>query len=122
MAKGIYVKFEGLSELQKKLLNAAEPGALKRVVRKNGSELQQKMEREAVFTRGYSHGATQQSISLQIADGGETAKVGPETDYSPYLEYGTRFMEAQPFVVPAFDAQKDVFHRDIEQLVKKLLK
>lgn len=122
MAKGIHIKFEGLTELQKKLLNAAEPGALKKVVRQNGAELQQRMQRGAVFTKGYSTGATQQNISLHIADGGDTAKVGPETEYSPYVEYGTRFMAAQPFVKPAFDAQKDIFHRDVEKLVRKLLK
>lgn len=121
MAKGIHIRFEGLTELQEKLINAKDPGAIKRVVRKNGAELQSKMQREAVFVKGYSKGETQQSISLQITDGGSTAKVSPGTDYSPYLEYGTRFMEAQPFVVPAFDAQKDIFHKDIEKLVKKLL-
>lgn len=120
--KGVHIKFEGLTELQKKLLNAAEPGALKKVVRQNGAELQQRMKREAVFTGGYSQGDTEQSISLHITDGGDTARVGPETEYSPYVEYGTRFMEAQPFVVPAFDAQKDIFHRDVEKLVEKLLK
>lgn len=114
---GAYIKLEGVAELQKKLRNVANPDEIKRIVRKNGADLQQRMHCEAVFTKGYSTGATQGSISLKIADGGETAVVGPEMDYSEYLEYGTRRMEPQPFVEPSFDAQKDLFLRDIEKLI-----
>ncbi|MDT2640464.1 hypothetical protein P7D31_10090 [Enterococcus dongliensis] len=35
-----------------------------------------------------------------------------------YLEYGTRFMEAQPFMGPAYRAQKEIFKRDMDRLVK----
>lgn len=119
---GVKIKVEGVTELQKKLLDAAKPGALEKVVRQNGAEMQQRMQREAVFTRGYSTGATQQSISLQITDGGNTAEVGPETEYSEYIERGTRFMEPQPFVTPALDVQKNIFLRDIDRLIKSRLK
>lgn len=119
---GIKITFEGLTELKKKMLDAAEPGGVARVVRKNGAELQQRMKREAVFTKGYSTSATQQSISLQITDGGNTAEVGPETEYSEYVERGTRYMEPQPFVRPAFDVQKNIFLRDIDRLIKSRLK
>lgn len=36
----------------------------------------------------------------------------------PYVEYGTRFMEAEPFVNPAFEKQAPIFIKDIEDLVK----
>jgi hypothetical protein len=34
------------------------------------------------------------------------------------LEYGTRFMEAQPFVKPAYEVQKEQFKKDLDKLVK----
>ena len=40
------------------------------------------------------------------------------TDYSAYVEYGTRFQSAQPFVKPAYNVQKGVFIKDLERLLK----
>ena len=47
-----------------------------------------------------------------------TAAVGPTTDYSPYVEYGTRFMQAEPFVKPSWEEQKELFKKDMDKLVK----
>ena len=47
-----------------------------------------------------------------------TAEVEPTADYAPYVEYGTRFMEAQPYLKPAFDDQKEKFKRDMKKLVE----
>jgi HK97 gp10 family phage protein len=35
-----------------------------------------------------------------------------------YLEYGTRFMDAQPFVRPAYNEQKAKFIRDMNKLTR----
>jgi hypothetical protein len=34
------------------------------------------------------------------------------------LEYGTRYMDAQPFVKPAHEEQAQKFKRDLDKLVK----
>ena len=47
-----------------------------------------------------------------------TAESGPTTEYSPYLEYGTRFMSKQPFVKPALEEQEKKFNADMQKLVK----
>jgi len=47
-----------------------------------------------------------------------TAHVGPTTDYSPYVEYGTRFMRAEPAVRPAFEEQVPIFKQDMEAIMK----
>jgi HK97 gp10 family phage protein len=112
------LKVDGLEELQKKLKDNVTLDDVKRVVRHHGSELQQRIQDNADFSRGYQTGETKRSISLEIQDGGMAAEAGPETDYSPYVEYGTRFMEAQPFVRPAFDEQKELFKKDMQKLVK----
>lgn len=112
------IKVIGLEELEAKLKDNCSMNDVKRVVKQNGSELQDKMQDKADFTRGYATGETKRSIGLDVTDGGFTAEVGPTTEYSEYLEYGTRFMSAQPFVSPALDEQKTQFFSDMEKLVR----
>jgi HK97 gp10 family phage protein len=112
------IKITGLDKLQKALKDNVTMDDVKRVVRHHGAELQQNMQDKADFKMGYQKGDTKRSISLDFKEGGMTAVVGPETDYSPYVEHGTRFMEAQPFVKPAFDEQKGKFKSDMQKLMK----
>lgn len=112
------IKVEGLEKLMKALKDNVTMDDVKRVVRHNGSQLQEKMQNKADFKKGYQTGTTKRSIGLEIQDGGFTAEVGPETEYSPYLEYGTRYMEAQPFVRPAHEEQAEKFKQDMQRLVK----
>lgn len=112
------IKVDGLDKLQKALKSNVNLDDVKRVVRHNGQQLQDKIQKNADFDKGYQTGATKRSVGLEIKDSGFTADAGPETEYSPYVEYGTRFMEAQPFVRPAFDEQKAKFKSDMQKLVK----
>lgn len=112
------VRITGINELRIGLQKKMNLDAVKRVVKKNGADLQSKMVREAEFDKGYQTGTTKRSIGLEVSDGGLTSTVEPGTEYSPYLEYGTRFMEAQPFVSPAFNTQKEKFKNDMDKLVK----
>lgn len=112
------IEVVGLDKLEKRLKANATMNDVKKVVRTNGAQLQRKMVSNADFTRGYATGTTKRSIGLEMTDGGFTAEVRPETEYSPYLEYGTRFMDAQPFVRPALNEQKKQFFSDMKKLVR----
>lgn len=112
------VKIEGLDKLKKALKENVTMEDVKKVVHHNGSQMQQKIQKNADFKKGYATGQTKRSIGLEMTDGGFTAEVEPTTAYSPYLEYGTRFMDAQPFVKPGYDAQKEKFKKDMEKLVR----
>lgn len=124
------IKIDGLDKLQKALKDSMSLDDVKDAVRKNGSQLQKKVQKNANFHGHYEWvagkgkvfkkptGQTKRSIGLEIKDAGFAAEVEPTTDYSPYLEYGTRFMEAQPFVGPAFDEQSAKFKKDMQRLVK----
>lgn len=112
------LKVIGLDELETGIKAKLNLDAAKRVVKQNGAELQEKMERKADFKKGYQTGTTKRSIALEMKDEGLTAQVEPGTEYSPYLEYGTRFMDAQPFVKPAYEEQKVQFKADMQRLVK----
>lgn len=112
------LKINGLKELNKKLSDIKQMEQAKAIVKVNGAELNQKMVKNAVFTRGYSTGQTKRSIHLTMSDDDMTAKVQPTTEYAPYVEHGTRFMSAQPFVKPSFNQQKEIFKNDLRKLVK----
>lgn len=115
------VKLVGMDRLTAKLeYCGANRDAVKTVILKNGNQLNEKMKTNMRFayTKGYSHGGTAGSVNTVITDGGMTAEVGPTTDYSMYVEYGTRFMEAEPAVKPAFDEQVPVFISDMKALVR----
>ena len=124
------IKIDGLDELEKKLKANVTLNDVKRVVKENGAELRKKMKKKADFHGHYEYengrglvfkkptGTTKRSIGLEIKDGGFTAESGPTTEYSEYLEYGTRFMEAQPFVRPALEEQAVQFKKDMQDLVR----
>lgn len=112
----IYI--QGIKGLQDKLKKNVQMSDVKRVVKKNGAEMARKMVTNADFDKGYQTGTTKRSINLEMENSGLTASAGATTEYAEYLEYGTRFMEAQPFVKPAFDEQKEKFKKDMSKLTK----
>lgn len=112
------MKFAGLDELQRGLIKRSHLEAAKTAVAKNGSRLQAKIQENANFKKGYQTGTTKRSVGLILTDSGLTAKSGATTHYAEYLENGTRFMEAQPFVRPAFNVVKGQFNSDLRKLVR----
>lgn len=112
------VDIKGLDKLQKKLKKNCTLDDVKTVVKQNGIEMQNKTVKNAVFTKGYSTGTTKRSIRGETRDDGFTYAEGPTTHYAPYVEFGTRFMDAQPFVRPAFKQQVPMFKSDMKKLVK----
>ena len=112
------IKIDGLEELEKKLKDCYSMEAVKKTVKTNGKKLQENIQRNADFTKCYQTGATKESVGLEITDDGFTAESGATTEYAPYLEYGTRFMDAQPFIRPAFEEQSKQFQKDLQRLMK----
>lgn len=49
-------------------------------------------------------GRLRNSIGHQVS--GDQVAVGTNVEYSPYIEYGTVFQKAQPFLRPALDAKR----------------
>lgn len=112
------IEIKGTGKLLEKLDKLQRMDVVKKIVKVNTAELQGLMQDKAVFKGGYSKGQTRQSILMDIAEDGFKGTVGPGTFYSPYLEYGTRFMNARPFVRPAFDIQQKKFIEDMKAFMK----
>lgn len=125
----VEVKIEGLSALVQKL-NALKytVSKISSVVKKNGAELQQQTQKNMLEEyKGHYEGkkfvkptgATRRSVAVEIKDNGMTAVVAPNTSYFPYLEYGTRFMEARPTLGPAFKRVSPIFIEDIKRIINE---
>lgn len=114
------VRIIGLEAVVDAVREQLDLEAVKTVIAQNTSKLQEGMMRQTYdsFKKGYSVGDTRRTIELSIEDGGLTGKVEATTKYSEYVEYGTRFMEAEPFVRPSFQRQAVKFKRDIDKLVR----
>lgn len=122
-------KIEGLSALVQKFNALKYTGSqIRSVVKKNGAELQQQTQKNMLEEyKGHYEGkkfvkptgATRRSAAVEIKDNGMTAVVAPNTSYFPYLEYGTRFMEARPTLGPAFKRVSPIFIEDIKRIINE---
>lgn len=118
------VKIIGLDDLEKRLKANATLADVKKVVKQNTLELQKAVVRnagESTFNKGYFTGNLKQDVSangFKMEDGGLTGNVGTTVDYGPYLEHGTRFMAAEPFVKKPLEDQKKQFLADMKKLTK----
>lgn len=108
------IKIVGIEKLQKKLKQNVQLDDVKRVVKHNGAQMQAKAQQNAPVDTG----TLKRSIGLDIKDAGMTAEVQPTAEYGGYVELGTRFMEAQPYLKPAFNEQKEKFRKDMNKLVR----
>nr|DAY77928.1 MAG TPA: putative tail component [Caudoviricetes sp.] len=119
------IKLEGMEKFQVKLKKNVQMSDVKRVVKANGAALQEAAQRKAPVGTpqstgipGYVGGTLKRSIVLEIRDGGLTAEVEPTAEYATYVEHGTRFMNAQPYMRPSYNQQKEKFKSDMKKLVR----
>ena len=75
----------------------------------------------------YKTGATKNSIMARPAEaigmgfGKTTAwRVGPTTSYAPFLEYGTVYMDARPYLIPAMESESPRLKEAIKQINDRL--
>lgn len=108
------IKIVGLDKLEKQLKKNASLSDVKRVVKQNGAELHGKAQRNVPVDTG----TLKRSIGLELSDGGMTAEVEATSEYGEYVEYGTRYMDAQPYIRPALKEQEKQFKSDMEKLTK----
>lgn len=107
------VQIIGLDKLEKQLKKNATLNDVKKVVRQNGAELHKKAQRNVPVDTG----TLKRSIVLEITNGGMNAEVEATAEYSEYVEYGTRYMDAQPYIRPALKEQERQFKSDMKKLV-----
>lgn len=108
------VRLEGFEELQERLKKNAKLEDVKTVVHNRGRQMQDVA--QTVCPR--RTGQLANGITLEILDGDLTAEVAPHTNYAGYVEWGTRFMSAQPYIRPAYMQESERFKADLSKLMK----
>lgn len=118
------VKLGGSDELIKAMKEKQKLKKLKEVTERNGKAMEQKMiDNTSYFTGWYDSsgryhaptGATKASIEGVML--GFNYITGPTTYYSPYVNFGTSKMSPRPFVTDAFNAQKEIYKKELSDLV-----
>lgn len=117
---GIKLKFQGIEETKTKLGKIADMKAVKAALRQNTVALQKNAIRKMPLTyiKGYSKSYTSQHTNSYFLNDGLTGKVIMETNYSQYVELGTRYMAAEPVMKPALNEIYPQFVSDIKKAAK----
>lgn len=108
------VKITGLDVISRYLKEQATDSDIKQVILQNTSEMQNKAQRKAAVDTGNMR----RMIEMDIRDNGFTGIVKASAGYSGYVEWGTRFMTAQPFMRPSFNSQIIQLEKDMKRLMK----
>lgn len=121
------LEVNGLNELQKRFGEMPKhlEKDLQDIVKRNTFKLEKQAKAEAHFRRypvknpkAPLTGELRRSIKGRVENDGLAGEVQAHKEYAPYVEYGTRFMRAQPYMKPAFKKVSKEFIKDIEKLVK----
>ena len=110
----VNISVKGLDGLTAALASDTKKTKLQAVVKRNAANLQRKAVRKVpVDTGNLKRSINPPSFSSDYL----YAIVRPTAEYAPYVEYGTRFMAAQPFLGPAYNEIRQQFLDDVRKVV-----
>lgn len=110
----VKVKWSGLTELTAVLENATD-----KVQRQAESVI--KNHTEIVKSKAWGKAPVDTGFLKSVISseyGGMEGRVISQAHYSGYLEFGTRFMSARPFMRPALEEQQPDFEKDLNDVMK----
>lgn len=88
-------------------------------IRKSVAETAIKIETQATAAAPVDTGNLKNSINTQYYQNGLTAEIGTPVEYGPYVEFGTRHMKAQPYLLPAYDRNVKSFKDEIKKIINE---
>ena len=107
---GYSFSVSGTNEFKKLLVPDNKIEEVKKVVRVNTAQ----MARNASKFVPVDTGTLARSGKATILDGGMTGEYSFSTNYSAFVEYGTRFMYGRFYLKRAFDLQTEKFYNDVK--------
>jgi len=112
------VKVEGADALIRKFKRFGVEGSqvVADVTKINALEIEAKAKRNAPVDTG----KLQQSVKAEKLVK-HTWAISVYEMYASFIEFGTRFMSAQPFLYPAFKGQFKIYTKDLEKALDRLI-
>lgn len=116
------IEIKGLDELHRALKPNVTMEDVKVIVATNGNRLTRYMKEQTThaYVKGFSTGDTASSINKETRDDGLTVAVGSTMNYSPYVEYGTRYMQAEPILDPSLERVRPQFISDLDRVCEEI--
>ena len=111
MSATVVIKFDHFPEIA-----AAMPEKASAVVRKASFDIEgQAKNRVPVDT-----GALKNSISTEFENNGLTGIIAPHMEYATFVEFGTKRMSAQPYMIPAAEAVAPAYIEAMKQMLQEI--
>lgn len=106
------VSFRGVDKLINELERTIKNGKNQAVLIKAGNDVLRRAQTKAPADTGH----LRRGITLKI--NGNKAIIRSNANYSGYVEYGTRYMEAQPYLRPAVEEVRPIFEKMLLEKLK----
>ena len=110
----IKVEVKGLEELRKAVKDLDRLPRVKAEVGASALDIQRAAKRAIPVDTGHARNTT---IAEFYTDGCG-AEIGTVAPYAPYIEFGTRFMPARPYLTPAYDGVAPGFEKRLAEIYK----
>ena len=107
-AEKLAVKFEKME-----LLTAAE---VANATRKRSYEIEKMAKNRVAYDTGHLF----RSIRTRLENAGLTGVVGSNVHYAIYVEKGTRYMPARPYLFPAFMVHRAKYIQDLSKILERV--
>jgi HK97 gp10 family phage protein len=116
VASSVSVKVEGVGGL----LNSVKllVPRIRQGVQQSIAEMALLVETDAKLFAPVDTGRLRASIHSDIAANGLSARVSAGTSYAVFVEFGTRYQRAQPFLFPAYEKNRLAFVARLKQNLK----
>lgn len=108
----VLVELQGQAEMRRALARL-QLGAIARIKAQVKASAEN-IEREAKARVPVDEGTTRDSIRVVYSDFGMTASIGSAWFNARFIEQGTQRQPARPFLNPAFQAERNVYLKGIE--------
>ena len=105
---------EVMAQLRQKADRAVE--AAERELQLSALEVEAKAKQNAPVDTGMLRG------SITSTGSGSEYEIGTNLEYAPFVEFGTRYMAAQPFLLPAFDEVVKNLQANIMKAVMNIMR
>lgn len=108
------LEFKGVTELQRTIATAQKLDDVKKLIRQHTANMARITSRLAPVKTGFM----KRSLVTSIVDGGLTGIAEFYAEYTPYQEWGTRWMPGKFFLKRGFETASNEFISDMQRLVK----